>query len=152
LIDQNHSLFYSYSDYLSKYKEGKVKGGLRWITYIDNKKEDIKLIIKFLDMDIEIKHVGNLPPLYFSVSSKQCVVTVENLQNGEMFQNILHTTEPLFISHYQTVFEELWSLGLDAEERIRQLQTGATLETTKIIENPVDAKNYFIEMVKSAKE
>ncbi|HYF99651.1 MAG TPA: HAMP domain-containing sensor histidine kinase [Candidatus Saccharimonadales bacterium] len=152
LVDQNQSLLNSYLDYLSKYKEGKVKGALRWITYIDNKKEDVELIEKFLHMGIEIKHVKNLPPLYFSVSSKQCVVTVENVRNGEMFQNILLTTESLYISHYQTVFEELWRVGMDARERIRQLQTDTTLATTKIIENSVDAKSCFIEMVRNARE
>lgn len=86
------------------------------------------------------------------MSSKQCVVTVEKLRKGEMFQNILHNTEPLYISHYQIVFEELWHIGMDARERIRQLQTGATLATTTIIENSVDAKSSFIDMVRNATE
>ena len=139
-------------NHLSKYKEGKIKGGVRWVTYIENKKEDIELIKKFLDIDIEIKHVRNLPPLYFSVSRKQCVTTVEDIKNGEMYQRIIHSTEPLYILHYQTVFEELWDIGIDAQERIRQLETGTTLQTTKVIENPVKTKQYFIDLVRDAKE
>ena len=152
LLNHNKTLLQAYLNHLSKYKEGKIKGGVRWVTYIENKKEDTELIKKFLDIGIEIKHVRNLPPLYFSVSQKHCVTTVEDISNGEMFQRIIHTTEPLYILHYQTVFEELWNIGIDAQERIRQIETGTSLETTKVIEDPVKTKQYFIDLVQNAKE
>jgi len=152
LIAQNQTLLEAYLNHLSKNKEGKVKGGIRWVTYIDNKKDDLKLIKKFLDMNIEIKHVRSLPPLYFSVSRKQCVTTIEDLKNGEMFQRIVHSSEPLYITHYQKVFDELWETGIDARERIRQVETGATVQATRIIENPLITKQYFIDLVRYAKE
>ena len=152
LLDQNQTLLQAYLNHLSKYKEGKVKSGVRWVTYIENKKEDIELIKKFLDIGIEIKHVKNLPPLYFSVSRKQCVTAVENIENGEMYQRIIHSTEPLYILHYKKVFEELWDIGIDAGERIRQIETGTILQTTKVIENPVKTKQQFINLVRNAKE
>jgi signal transduction histidine kinase len=152
LLLNNETLFQSYFQYLSKYKEGKIKGGVKWVTHIDNNRENVELIKKFLDMGVEIRHVKNLPPLYFSVSQKQCVVTVESLTNGEMFQKIIHTAEPLYILHYQTVFEQLWNTGFDAQERIRQIQTGYILNTTTIIENPSNTKEYFIDMVKNAQK
>ena len=152
LLDQNQNLLQAYLNHLSKYKEGKVKRGVRWVTFIENKKEDIELIKKFLNIGIRIKHVRNLPPLYFSVSRKQYVTTVEDIKDGEMFQKIIHSTEPLYILHYQTVFEELWDVGIDAQERIRQIETGVTLQTTKIIENAVITKRYFIDVVRNAKD
>ena len=152
LLDQNQTLLQAYLNHLSKYKEGKVKSGVRWVTYIENKKEDIELIKKFLNIGIGIKHVRNLPPLYFSVSRKQCVTTVEDIKNGKMFQSIINSTEPLYILHYQTIFEELWDIGIDAQERIRQIETGTTLQTTKVIENAVKTKQYFIDLVRNAKE
>ncbi len=152
LLNHNKTLLQAYLNHLSKYKEGKIKGGVRWVTYIENKKEDTELIKKFLDIGIEIKHVRNLPPLYFSVSQKQCVTTVEDISNGEMLQRIIHTTEPPYILHYQAVFEELWNIGIDAQERIRQIETGTSLETTKVIEDPVKTKQYFIDLVQNAKE
>ena len=152
LLAQNQTLLEAYLNHLSKNKEGKVKGGIRWVTYIDNKKDDLELIKKFLDMSIEIKHVRSLPPLYFSVSRKQCVTTMEDLKNGEMFQRIVHSSEPLYITHYQKVFDELWETGIDARERIRQIETGATIHTTKVVENPLITKQYFIDLVRYAKE
>lgn len=152
LLDQNPTLLQAYLNHLSKYKEGKVKSGVRWVTYIENKKEDIELIKKFLDIGIEIKHVKNLPPLYFSVSRKQCVTAVENIENGEMYQRIIHSTEPLYILHYKKIFEELWDIGIDAGERIRQIETGTILQTTIVIENPAKSKQQFINLVRNAKE
>lgn len=152
LLNRNNTLFQAYVNHLSKYKEGKVKGGIRWVTYISEDKEDMDLIEKFLNIGIEIKHVKNLPPFYFSVSHQQCVTTVEDLTNEQMFQRIIHSTEPLYILHYQKVFEELWNLGIDARERIRQIETGSSLATTKVIENPVKTKQYFIDLIQNAKE
>ena len=152
LLNQNKILLQAYLDHLSKYKEGKVKNGVRWITHIENKKEDIKLIKKFLAIGIEIKHVKNLPPMYFSVSRKQCVTTIEDIRNGEMYERIIHSTEPLYILHYRTVFKDLWDRAITAQERIRQIETGTILQITKIIENPVKTKQYFIDLVRDAKE
>lgn len=152
VLEHNETLLQSYLQYLSKHKEGKAKGGVKWVTFIGYTNEDIKLIKRFLDIGIEIRHVKNLPPLYFSVSQKQCVVISDILPNGEMFQKIIHSTEPLYISHYQTVFDKLWSTGLDASERIRQIQTGTTLATTKIIENASNTEKYFIDIIKNAQE
>jgi signal transduction histidine kinase len=46
----------------------------------------------------------------------------------------------------------LWVLGIDAQERIRQIETGAILQTTKVIENAVKTKQYFIDLVRNAKQ
>jgi signal transduction histidine kinase len=150
LLEHNETLMQSYLQYLSKHKEGKVKGGVKWVTFIGDNTEDIKLIKRFLEMGVVIRHVKNLPPLYFSVSQKQCVVILDILPNGEMFQKIIHSTEPIYISHYLTVFDKLWSTGLDASERIRQIEAGTTLATTKIIENASNTEKYFVDIIKNA--
>ncbi|MDQ2685511.1 MAG: HAMP domain-containing histidine kinase [Thermoproteota archaeon] len=148
LLDQNQTLLQEYLKYLSKYKEGSI----RWVTYIDDKKENIELIKKFLDIGIQIKHVKNLPPFYFSVSQKQCVTAVEDTTSEEIFQRIIHSTEPLHIFYYQRVFEKLWDMGIDAQERIRQIETDITLKTIKVIENHHETKQYFKELVQNATE
>ncbi|HYF98791.1 MAG TPA: HAMP domain-containing sensor histidine kinase [Candidatus Saccharimonadales bacterium] len=148
LLDQNQTLLQEYLNCLSKHKEGSI----RWVTYIDDKKENIGLIKKFLDIGIQIKHVKNLPPLYFLVSQKQCVTALEDTTNEEMFQRIIHSTESLHIFYYQRVFEKLWEMGIDAQERIRQIETDITLKTIKVIENPHETKQYFKELVQNATE
>jgi len=44
VLDQNEMLFNAYLKLLSRYKEGKLKTGIRWITYLEDKKEDLDLI------------------------------------------------------------------------------------------------------------
>ena len=46
----------------------------------------------------------------------------------------------------------MWSTGLDALEKIRQIQTGTTLATTKIIENASNTEKYFVDIIKNAQE
>lgn len=151
LLSHNQTLFQEYLNHY-KYTDGKVKGPIRWVTYIDSNKENIELIRKFLDIGVHIKHVKNLPPLYFSVSQNQCSTTVEDMTNGEMFQEIIHSTEPLHILHYQRLFEKLWDMGIDARERIRQIESDIASRTIRIIENPLKTIQYFIDLVQNATE
>ena len=76
VLDQNEKLFHAYCKLISKHKEGKVKTGIRWITHLEDKKEDLDLIKKFLDMGIKIRHTNNLPPLNFLLSEIQFASTV----------------------------------------------------------------------------
>lgn len=69
-----------------------------------------------------------------------------------MFQKILHSSEPLYLGHFRSIFEELWSDGIDADVRIRQIQTGTAPEMTRIIENSVEARNLLLHLMKNAKK
>lgn len=152
LLLKNKTLYQSYINLFTRIKEGKVNGRVRWITFIENKTEDIELIKTFLEIGTEIKHVKNLPPLSFGISERQFEGTIEKMINGEMIRNILHSTEPLYILHFQSLFVELWKVGIDAKKRINQIENDIADEMTTVIENPYQAKNMFIEMIENAKE
>ncbi len=152
MIYEDKKLFHSYSKLLSKYKEGKVKGGVRWITYIEDKNEHVDIINKFLNIGIEIKHTSSLPPMNFALSDKQFHGTIEKMDNGKMSKNILYSTEPLYIKHFKTIFEELWKEGISAQQRIRHIKTGIAAVTTKVIENPIQSKNIFLQIIEEAQE
>ena len=152
VLDQNEKLFHAYSKLLSKHKEGKVKTGIRWVTHLEHKKEDLDLIKKFLDMGIKIRHTNNLPPLNFLLSEIQFASTVENGDNKKMFEKLLHTAEPLYIEHFQTIFEELWKNSIDAHERIDQIEKGIGSETTKLIDNPSQTKMLLLNTIENAKQ
>ncbi len=132
VLDQNTTLFHAYLKLISKYKEGKVKTEVRWITYLEDNKEDLNLIKKFLDLGFKIKHTNNLPPLNFIVSEEQFVSTVENGDSKKLFDRLLQSTEPLYVKHFQTIFEELWKNSIDAEERIYQIDKGIGFRNYKI--------------------
>ena len=151
-LDQNKPLFDAYLYLLSKFKKPIVKDGVRWITYIEDNKEDIDLIKNFLNIGIKIKHTNRLPPLNFAISEKQFVGTIEKIADGKMFQKVLHSSEPLYLDHFHAIFEELWSDGIDADLRIRQIQTGTAPEMTRIIENSIEARKLLLHLLETTEK
>lgn len=152
IVYEDKKLFQSYSNLLSSNKRGKVKESVRWVTHIEDNKDQVNLINIFLNLGIEIRHVNNLPPMSFALSDKQFQGTIEKMEHGKMFKNILYSTEPLYIKHFQSIFEEIWRNGIDARHRISQIEMGIASETTRVIENSIQTKELIRNLIDNAKE
>lgn len=150
LLNNFKPLLESYKNLIKRHKAGKIKEGIRWLTHIENNREQIILVKKFIDLGINIRHLNNLPPISFGVSEKQFQNTVEKMLDGKMIQSLLHSTEPLYVQHYQSLFEDMWNSAISSHDRILQIEKGTSLESTKIIENPAHTKLQFIEIVQNA--
>ena len=103
-------------------------------------------------MEYRLKHVKNLPPMSFGVSDKEMGATIENLEEGNAFQSLLISNEPLYIKHFASIFEELWKKGIDAADRIRDIGEGVNLAEVEVIENPKESVDRAIKISNSAKE
>ena len=134
---------------LDKQKKGGHKG-LRCVTNIDNEKV-IDIVKIYLDYDIEVKHVKNLPPMSFGVSDKEIAVTIEKMEGGRVVQSLLISNEPLYLKHFSSIFEELWRNGTDAADRISELEQGTEPARIEIIESPRKAVELAHNLVKAAK-
>ncbi len=145
-------IFEGYKNIVRIHQQGKIKNGVRFLTHIENDKEQVALVKKFLDMGFYIRHLKNIPSLNFGVSERQLESTIEKMTRGKMMQSLLHSTEPLYISHFQSLFEELWDSAIDVEERIRQIESGIASEHTRVIENPLQSKNLFLQTLENAQE
>ena len=152
LLDNLKPLFQSYKGLIKKHTDGKVKGGIRWITHIEDDAEQVTLIKKFLDFGIYIRHIKNIPSLTFGVSERQFQSTIEEMIGGKMIQSVLHSTNPSYIQHYQSVFERLWNSAIDAKERIRQIEEGTISEVTSLIENSHQSKNLLLQVLEEAQK
>ena len=152
MIYEHKALFNAYLNLLSRYKERKAQGSVRWITHIENNNDRIDLIKKFLNLGVEIRHVNNLPPMSFALSNKQFQGTIEKMEQGKMFKSVLYSTEPPYIKHFQLIFEEIWNSSINAEERIRQIKHGIASDHTIVIENPIQSKNFLLKLLEDAKE
>ncbi|MGN6628884.1 MAG: ATP-binding protein [Candidatus Nitrosocosmicus sp.] len=139
----------SYKNILKKYSEGTNKG-LRIVLNIDRK--SIYLVKKFLDFGAQIRHIKNFPHMSFGVSDRDVAITIEKMEGGKKSKKFLLSTEPLYIDHFNNVFEELWNKGIDAKKRIRSIEQGFELENVEIIYNSTESIKRAWEMVKSAKE
>jgi len=118
---------------LEKQRQGKHKG-IRYITKIE--KDNIDLVKTFMNSGIQIRHVKNLPPMSFGVSDKEMSATIEKMEGGKKIQSLLISNEPSYINHYNTIFNELWKDGIDAVNRIKDIEAGLDTANIEIIQNP----------------
>jgi two-component system, OmpR family, sensor histidine kinase VicK len=124
--------------------------GVRWIVSID--KENIDLIKIFLKEGIQIRHVKNLTPMYFAVDSKQFYATIDKMEGGKLMESLLVSNEPAYIRHYNHIFEEIWKNGIDAVEKIKDIEAGVDLADIEIISSSLRAQDRYLDIVKTASE
>ena len=65
-------------------------------------------------------------------------------------ESLLISNEPAYVSHYNSVFEELWKDGVDATERIRDIEAGVDLEDIEVIPSSARAQEKYLNIVRSA--
>jgi signal transduction histidine kinase len=144
-------LFDSYKSIVDKHqKEGGEGDGLRWITSVN--KESLNLVNIFLDSGIQVRHIKNMPPISFGVSDKEMAITIEKMEDGKMSRSFLISNDPLYAIHFNSVFEELWKNGIDAEDRIRDIEAGAEWADVEVIPMSSRAKALYVNLVKKAEK
>jgi two-component system, OmpR family, sensor histidine kinase VicK len=139
-----------YKIILDKYKKGEGKG-IRWVINIEE--ESVEIVKQFLDLGMQIKHVKNLPPLNFAVGDKGVNLTIEKMKGGKMIQSLITSNQPDYITYFYSIFEQLWDKGIEAQNRIRNIEEGIAEETDiEIIPNPKKGIENAWKIVKSAKK
>lgn len=133
---------------LEKQKKGQHRG-IRYVTIIDN--ENIHLIKIYLQAGIQVRHARNLPPMSFGVSDKQIAATIEKMEGGRNVQSLLVSNDPIYLKHFSSVFEELWKNGMNASDRIKEIEEGVEVDI-KVIQNPALALELYLDTVSSAKQ
>jgi two-component system, OmpR family, sensor histidine kinase VicK len=133
---------------LEKQKRGEHKG-IRYITYVDN--QNVELVKLYLEYGIQVKHIQNLPPMSFGISDKKVAVTIEEMEDGKLVQSLLVSNEPGYLRHFSSVFQELWRNGIEARERIKEIEEGIEPAKIEILRNPEEALRRSRKLVKSAK-
>ena len=124
--------------------------GIRYVTSIE--KENIEIVKLYLDNSIQIKHFRTLPPMSFGVSDKEIAATIEKMEGGRVVQSLLISNEPAYVKHFTAVFEELWKTGIDAIDRVRDIEEGVDLADIEIIANPREGIRRAWHIIKSARE
>ena len=141
----------SYKYLFDTYKKIVEAEGMRCIVNIDNK-DSIDLVKVILNAGIHVRHVKNMPPMNFGVSDKGLAATIEKMEGGKMSQSFLISNEPLYINHFNSIFEELWKNGIDAEDRIRDIEVGAEWADVEVIPMSSRAKDLYLNLVKKAEK
>ena len=100
-----NNFFNLYEDIIERQKKGE-DDGIKWLTYIDDNKNNIELVKKFLNAGIQIRHIKNLPSMNFSFDSKNIEATMERMDYGSLMNNLLISNEPAYIKHFTSYFQE----------------------------------------------
>ena len=149
-MQYSHNYFFDIKKkLLDKQKKGEHKG-IRYISNID--KDNIQLAKEYLQSGIQIKHVKNLPPMSFGVSDKEIGATIEKMEGGKRVESLLIGNEPAYVRHFSSIFEELWNNGIDAADRIRDIEEGVDVADIEIIQNPKEGISRAWNIIKSARE
>jgi hypothetical protein len=97
----------------------------------------VELVKIFLGLGMQIKHIKNLPPINFSFGDKEVNATIDKMEGGMMIRSLITSNEPIYVSHFYSIFEQLWNKGIDAQDRICNVEEGRADETNiEIIPNP----------------
>src|SRR5215469_15817885 len=142
-------LFDTFLDIVEKYKRGEGEG-MRWIINID--KDNLDLVKVFLKSGIQIRHIKNMPPMNFGVSDVQMAATIEKMEYGKISQSFLISTEPFYIEHFNSLFDQIWKNGVDAKVRIKAIEQGVDSEEIEIIQDPVEVQKLLFNLIQTAKE
>jgi two-component system, OmpR family, sensor histidine kinase VicK len=139
----------SYKKVLDRYRKGEHKG-IRFITTINKDNEGLATLL--LNEGVQIRHTKNLTPLSFSISNKEFQATAEKMEAGKMISSLLLSTEPIYIDHYNFIFEQLWDNSIDAKDRINDIEEGVDLADIEVIPRSARTRLLYLELVKNAKE
>ncbi|MDQ6668729.1 MAG: ATP-binding protein [Thermoproteota archaeon] len=140
-----------YANVLDKYRKHEHKG-IRMVTSITDI-DSADLIRKFLEIGVPIRHVKNMPPIDFAVSDKEMIATIEKTEGGEEnIKSLLVSNEYPYITHFLSIFEELWKNGIDAKVRIKAIEEGVDSEGIEIIQDAVEIQNLGFSLIQTAIE
>jgi two-component system sensor histidine kinase VicK len=144
-----NNFFDLYKKIMDKYRKGEGKG-IRWVCSIDA--ESMDLVKIFLSLGMQLRHVRSLTPMSFAIGDKELNATVENMEGGKMVRTLLTSNEPIYVKHFSSIFEELWKNGIDASDKIRDIEQGIDQANIENISNPKEGIKRAWSIIKSAKE
>jgi two-component system sensor histidine kinase VicK len=142
--------FDAFKEILDLHRGGK-HAGIRWVTKIEDIEDSrlLEVIKTFMQLGMQIKHVTTIPPMSFGVSEKEMGVTVENMRGGSLNASAIFSSEPAIVEQFAAIFEELWNRGINAKERIEEIES-QTKTFIDIIENPAEIQKRYHALVASA--
>jgi signal transduction histidine kinase len=142
--------FNMYQRIMEKCKKGQHKG-IRWVTTVDQ--NTAELVKAFLEIGVQIRHVKNMPPIDFVLSDKELTATIQKVEKGSNFiQSLLVSSESAYIDHFVSIFNDLWSEGIDAKDRIKSIEQGLEPEFHDVINDRKKASQILIDLAKSVKK
>src|SRR5215467_4615291 len=84
----------------------------------------------------------------FGVSDKEIAATIEKMECGKAGQSFLVSNEQSYVDHFNSIFNELWRNGINAIERIKDIEAGADLADIEVIPKVSRARELYFRLLK----
>lgn len=102
---------------------------------VEVSKENLEVVKKYIDLDIEIRHLKKEPPIYFAVTNLDMMAIIERMEYRDITESILYSNDPAYVHHFKSVFERMWSDSKSAEEIVALIQNDAEVPIIETIES-----------------
>jgi len=134
----------------------------RLLTYISKENLDVtkKILNKILKVKPKIKGrhtnlASNSFPRFIIKDEKEAIFFVAPMENSSIVNREdtgLWTDSVAFVSALKMFFDNLWNDAIDAEKRIKEIETGKPVEETIIVRDAKSAYQKFHDIACSAKK
>jgi two-component system, OmpR family, sensor histidine kinase VicK len=141
-------VFDSIKKVLDKYKKGNHEG-IRWLTTIDTK-EDLEVAKRSMDLGMKIRHIENIP-LSILLTDKDFNIIVDSVKDGNIYSGELISNDRTYLKLFTSLFEYLWKNGIDAEQRLKEIEYGYD-SSIRVITNPDEILQLYNTLLRSSKK
>jgi two-component system, OmpR family, sensor histidine kinase VicK len=143
-----------YRKLLTALKKRNIK--IRFITDIN--KDNLAYCKELLNFYTEIRHLEGMKA-NFSISETEYMASSTLIQGKEVqqqssgpIQQVIYSNVKDIVEQQKYVFESFWNRSILAEQRINEIEEGAVLGHTDVLQIPIKTKELFIKLVQSSKE
>jgi two-component system, OmpR family, sensor histidine kinase VicK len=120
------------------------------IRYITEITENNVSYCKELMPVVELRHLDGIKGNFY-VTEQEYVAPSALREKGEFSEWMIYSDDKEIVEHQQYVFDSLWNTSTSAERKTLEIQHGASLGITEIIDNPARTQELFIDLIKTAK-
>ena len=134
------------------YKKGyidirKRNGKIRALTEITNKIAYCKELMLIVD---ELRHLDGLKG-GLAVNETECMATTI-LQEEEPLTQVIYSNVKEIVEQQQYLFDIIWSKGIPAKQRMKEIEEGLKREFIDIIQDPIETEKVIFQLLNSARE
>jgi two-component system sensor histidine kinase VicK len=141
-------VFDSIKKVLDKYKKGNHVG-IRWLTTIDTK-EDLEVAKRSMDLGMQIRHIENIP-VSILLTDKDFALIVDNMNGGNLYSRELISNDSTYLKLFTSLFDYLWKNGIDAEQRLKEIEYGYD-SSIRVITKPDEILQLYNTLLRSSKK
>ncbi|HET7389748.1 MAG TPA: HAMP domain-containing sensor histidine kinase [Nitrososphaeraceae archaeon] len=99
---------------------------------------------------VELRHLDGIKGNFYVAEDEYVALSTVH-EKGEFSEWMIYSDVKEIVEHQQYIFDRFWNTSTFAERKILEIQNGASLGITEIIDNPSKTQELFIDLIKTAK-